>query len=98
MKQEKIKQMTKTRYECEVCGFISFSKQSVLNCEKRHACDHRSVYEFQSASDEGWWFNTKGINKECSKCGKLLGSVEFEDIEDDQKLIMSMFEMVEANR
>lgn len=86
---------TVTTYECEFCGKEYQSKSSSVKCEKMHGCDHSDItYEFEDASDESWWFNVKGISATCTSCGKEMGDVSFEDIDDNQNLLLSIYNLI----
>lgn len=84
-----------TTYVCSVCGKQSFSERTIQLCEKRDTCEHNAIeYEFRDAEESVWRFHTEGIDLTCTKCGKLLDSVDFEDICTDQETLAAVFKYV----
>ena len=96
MKRETKKTVSETIiYVCEKCGAKSSSVSIITSCEKSHTCEHKIVYEFIDGSDDdAWWFNIKGIESRCKLCYKNLGEIDFEQVDDEQELLKSIYEMV----
>ena len=83
-----------TKFKCEVCGKVYYSAEDAINCEKSHTCEHEAFYKFDDASSDSWWFNIRGISSTCKKCNMDLGSVDFEDIEDSQEILETIYQLV----
>lgn len=91
-KYQKKEENTVTIYECDYCKKEHFCLADVLHCEKQHVCNHEGLYFFKTVSDDAWRYNVEGIRLICEHCNKVLDSVYFEDIEDNQKILKIIFE------
>lgn len=92
---EKKKNITEIRYKCEVCNHEYRFKDHAIKCEKQHNCSHDHVeYVFLEVIRSTWWFNVKGIRCICKDCGTEIGEVDFIDIEDNQFVMKSIFQLI----
>jgi len=96
-----VKEISKTEkrewkmYKCEICGAEYQTPYYAERCEKRHSCKHEKAhYEFIESSDDAWWFQVRGIKKTCVDCGKFLGEKDLEDIEDNQEVLIKIYDLI----
>ena len=87
---EKSRRTKTTSYVCGICQKESCTEQDIVNCEKSHSCDHKSVV-YEWLGSEAWQFDALRISATCADCHKPLGDYDLEDIEDDQELMRKIY-------
>jgi hypothetical protein len=59
--------LTKTTYQCEICGEESSCKMAIEECEKQHKCKHDKFdYRFNGIGYDRY------IEKTCAVCCKII--------------------------
>jgi hypothetical protein len=86
------KQISRREYECEICGRTHLFERDANKCEAGHGCMHLSTKFEYILDDDAWRFRTDGIQKVCDGCGKVIDSVLFEDFENNQEVLKSIYE------
>jgi transcription elongation factor Elf1 len=84
--------ISETRFKCDFCEHTALSRSVIEEHEKQHGCEHKKIrYEFDGLACE-----FSGLLAICLECGKVLSSIDFEDIEDDQELIRSILDLIKG--
>lgn len=77
------------KYKCSICKHVYTEKHDVEICEKRHRCIHSKVCFTVDHQN----FNAP-IIKMCIDCGEVVGEVDLYDIEDNQKALEKVFNLI----
>lgn len=78
---------TVRKYACDSCKKISPTKEQAKECERKCVCEHSNVRYFVIEDRLNWPEIKMGVEAECRDCNKSLGEFDFNNLENEPKLL-----------